>query len=155
MAKKKFKKLKSKRAFKLKLKPATVYSIVQIAFYTLAGLIIISFARRGLVLVKLNDFLLSLFSWTTIFLPFIFISFGLLVSKLRIPLSQPNVIVGGLLFFISIASLTRAGRLGQAAWSGIATLVMPAGAFIILFGTTVVGSYDIQITVVRRSVSHR
>ena len=139
MAKKKYKKLKSKRAFKLKLKPATVYSIVQIAFYTLAGLIIVSFARRGLILVRLNDFLLSLFSWTTIFLPFIFISFGLLVSKLRIPLSQPNVIVGGLLFFISIMSLTRAGKFGQAAWVGISTMVMPAGAFIILFGTTAVG----------------
>jgi S-DNA-T family DNA segregation ATPase FtsK/SpoIIIE len=139
MAKKKFKKLKSKRAYKVKLKPATVYSIVQIIFYTLAGLIIVSFARRGLVLVRLNDFLLSLFSWTTIFLPFIFISFALLISKLRIPISQPNVIVGGLLFFISIMSLTKAGSLGQTAWAGIATMVTSAGAFIILLGTTAVG----------------
>jgi S-DNA-T family DNA segregation ATPase FtsK/SpoIIIE len=139
MVRKKFKKIKSKKAFKVKLKPATIYSIVQIAFYVLAGLIIVSFTRRGLILVKLNDFLLELFAWTTIFLPFIFISFGLMVSKLRIPLSQPNVIVGALLFFISIMSLTQAGKLGQTSWDGIATLVTSAGAFIILFGTTAVG----------------
>src|SRR4030066_1564619 len=101
MVRKKFKKIKSKKAFKVKLKPATIYSVVQIAFYTLAGLIIVSFTRRGLVLVKLNDLLIELFAWTTIFLPFICISFGLLVSKLRIPLSQPNVMVEVVLFFIS------------------------------------------------------
>ena len=136
---KRFRKVKSRKAFKVRLKPATVYSIAQVAFYATAGLIIVSFSRQGVVLLKLNDLLLSLFSWTTIFLPFILISFGLLVSKLRIPLSQPNVTVGILLFFISIASITHAGRLGRAAWEGMSTLVTGAGAFIILLGTAIVG----------------
>ena len=34
----------------------TVYSITQIIFLALAGIVIISFARRGLVLITLNDF---------------------------------------------------------------------------------------------------
>jgi len=46
------------------------------------------------------------FSWTSIFLPFIFLSFAFLVSKIKTPLSQPNVLVGGLLFFISIEVIT-------------------------------------------------
>src|SRR3990172_4996759 len=108
MSKKKIRKAKSKKAYKVRLKPSTVLSIVQIVFYSLAGLIIVSFSRRGLILVILNDFLLLLFSWTTIFVPFIFVSLGLLVSKLRVPIAQPNVIVGALLFFISIMSLTKA-----------------------------------------------
>jgi len=136
---KKLKRIKSRRAFRLKLKPATVYSIVQITFFALAGLIIVSFARQGIILKRFNDLLVAYFSWTTVLLPFIFLTFGLLVSKLKIPLSQPNVVIGSLLFFISVTSLTRAGILGRAAWEGVATLITKAGAFIVLFGTSVVG----------------
>jgi hypothetical protein len=138
MAKKR-KRAKNKRAFRLKLKKATVFSIAQITFFSLAGLVIISFARQGLILVKLNDFLLSYFSWATIFLPFIFLSFAFLVSKFKIPLAQPNVLVGSLLFFVSIVTITRAGILGKVAWDGIAGLITGVGAFIVLLGTSIVG----------------
>jgi S-DNA-T family DNA segregation ATPase FtsK/SpoIIIE len=137
--KKRKKKIKDKRAFKIKLKPATVYSIIQISFFAIAGLIIVSFSRQGLILVRLNDLLVTYLSWTVIFLPFIFLSFGFLVSKIKIPLGQPNVIVGNLLFFISIVALSKAGILGRAAWSGIATLITGAGAFIVLTGIAVIG----------------
>lgn len=138
MAKKR-KKIKSRRAFKIKLKKATVYSIVQIMFFALAGLTVVSFSRQGTVLVKLNDLLVEYLSWTTIFLPFIFLSFGFLISKFRNPLSQPNVLVGSLLFFVSVVALTRAGMLGDVAWEGVAVLITPVGATIVLIGTTIVG----------------
>lgn len=136
---KKLKRVKSRRAFRVKLKPSTVYSIVQISFFSLAALIIVSFARQGIILQKFNDFLIYLFSWATIFLPFIFITFGFLVSKLKIPLGQPNVVIGTLLFFLSVTTLTRAGFLGKSAWDGVATLITKAGAFIVLLGTSLVG----------------
>ncbi len=140
MAKKRKKRRsKNKKAFRPKFKQATIYSIVQIVFFALAGLVIISFARQGLALVKFNDILVSYFSWTTIFLPFIFISFGLLVSKVKTPIGQPNVIIGSLLFFISIVAITQAGIIGNYAWEGISTLITPAGAFIVLLGTAIVG----------------
>ena len=139
MAKKRKKRVKNKRAFRLKLKKATVFSIVQIVFFSLAGLVIVSFSRQGIALVQLNEFLVAQLSWTTVFLPFIFLTFGLLVSKMKTPLSAPNVLVGILLFFVSILSLARAGEMGRAAWVGVSTLVTPAGAFIILLGTSVVG----------------
>ncbi|MCH7640621.1 DNA translocase FtsK [Patescibacteria group bacterium] len=140
MAKKKRKRrVKNKRAFKLKLKKATVYSIVQIVFFSLAGLVIISFARQGIVLVALNDFLVEYLSWTTIFLPFIFLSFGFLVSKMKSPLGTPNVVIGILLFFVSVATLARAGLLGRAAWDGVSTLITGFGAALVLFGTSLVG----------------
>jgi len=136
---KKHTRLKSKKAYKVKLKTATVYSIAQVAFFLVAGLIIISFARQGLILVKVNDFLMTYFSWTTVFLPFIFLAFGLLISKFRTPLAAPNVSVGSVLFFISILTLARAGVIGRYAWEGVATLITSAGAFIVLVGTTLVG----------------
>jgi len=128
-----------RRKFDLKLKRATLFSIAQVFFFALAGLILISFSRRGLVLIKLNDLLVSSFSWATIFLPFIFLSFAFLLSKIKIPLSQPNVIVGSLLFFISLATLGRAGKVGLAAWEGISSLITGIGAFIVLIGTSVAG----------------
>jgi len=137
--KKRRKRVKNKKSFQLKLKPATIYSITQITFASLAGLIIISFSRQGLVLVKLNDLLVSTLGWTTIFLPFIFLSFALLISKLKSPLAQPNVAIGVSLFFISVTTLTQSGSLGLVAWEGVATLVTKAGAFIVLIGTSAVG----------------
>lgn len=123
----------------LKLKKETVYSIVQILFFALALLVIVSFSRRGLILVRLNDLLVEFFGWSTILLPFIFLSFAFLLSRIKIALAQPNVIVGSILIFISLSSMSKAGFLGSAAWEGIASLVTPVGAFIILLGTTIAG----------------
>jgi S-DNA-T family DNA segregation ATPase FtsK/SpoIIIE len=129
----------TRRAFNLKLKKGTVFSIVQIFFFALTGLILISFSRRGLILVRFNDVLMSYFSWATFFLPFISLSFALLVSKVKNPLGQPNVVIGILLFFVSILTLGRAGGVGRLAWGGASSLITPAGAFIVLLGTTLVG----------------
>ncbi|MEK7061217.1 MAG: DNA translocase FtsK [Patescibacteria group bacterium] len=129
----------NKRAFRLRLKKQTVFSIAQVFFLVLAGLIVLSFLRHGIVLIKINDVLITYFSWTVVFLPFIFLSFSFFVSKLKGPLSQPNVIVGILLFFVSIASLTRAGILGGNAWDAISVLITNMGAFIIFLGTSLIG----------------
>jgi len=88
---------------------------------------------------NLNNFLVLYFSWTVVFLPFIFISFGFFVSKFKSPLSQPNVLVGGLLFFISAMSLFQAGILGRNSWEGVVSLITGYGAFIIFLGTLLIG----------------
>lgn len=137
--KKKGGRMKDKRAYKFKLKKETAFSIVQIFFLALAGLIIVSFSRQGLALVKLNDFIMNLFSWSSIFLPFIFVTFALVVSKFKTPLSSPNVIIGTILTFFSLNMITKAGVVGENFFDGIASLVTRAGAYIILFGTTVIG----------------
>lgn len=129
----------TKRGFKLKLKKETVFSISQILFFAFAGLIIISFSRQGAILVKFNDLLIQYFSWSSIFLPFIFLSFAFLISKVKFILGQPNVIVGSLLFFISVMSLGKAGIIGLTFWEAIAALVTGIGAGIILLGTALVG----------------
>src|SRR3989304_6847811 len=129
----------NKRGFRLKLKRATLFSITQVFFFVLAFLVLISFSRQGLILVRLNDFLISSFSWATIFLPFVFLSFAFMLSKIKIPLSQPNVIVGSLLFFISVSAMGKAGSVGKTAWEAVSSLITPAGAFIILLCTAAVG----------------
>jgi S-DNA-T family DNA segregation ATPase FtsK/SpoIIIE len=136
---KKLKKVKSKNAFKVKLKPAVIYSITEAIFFLLALLFIISFSRQGLALKYVNDFLISLFSWSSIFLPFIFIVLGLLVSRFKTPLSQPNVVVGSILFFISIVGLTRSGVVGNYFWENMSVLFTAAGSFLLLLTTSIIG----------------
>lgn len=140
MAKKRGRKKGStKRRAKLSLKKESLVSIVQLGLFAAAGLIIVSFSRQGSALVLVNDFLIAYFSWTTIFLPFIFLSLGFFISKFKTPLGQANVVIGVLLFFVSVSSLTRAGSFGRASWEGIASLVTTAGAIVVLLGTTLVG----------------
>lgn len=136
---KKYKRRADKRAFRLKLKPQTIASIAQVFFFGVALLIIISFSRRGLALVRVNDLMMDIFGWATIFLPFIFLSFAFLVSKIKTPLSQPNVIVGSMLVFLSLAGIGKSGNLGLAFWDGVSTLVTPAGAVIVFFGIILTG----------------
>lgn len=128
-----------RRSFRIKLKKHTVLSIGQILFFSLAGLIAISFSRQGSLLLKFNELLLSYFSWATLFLPFILLISGLMLSKFKTPLNQANVLVGSILFALSSASLFRAGRFGEEAWFGIAALVTSIGAGIIFLGGVVVG----------------
>jgi S-DNA-T family DNA segregation ATPase FtsK/SpoIIIE len=129
----------TKRGFKVKLKRETTFSIAKIFFFAVAALILVSFSREGFILLKFNDLLVTYFSWSSIFLPFLFLAFAFLMTKVKFPLGQPNVIVGGMLFFVSIMSLGRAGVIGLNSWEGISALVTPVGAAIILIGTSLVG----------------
>jgi S-DNA-T family DNA segregation ATPase FtsK/SpoIIIE len=129
----------TKRSFKLKLKKESVFSISQIIFFIIAGLILISFSRQGAILLKFNEFLLTYFSWSSIFLPFIFLSFAFLLSKVKFVLGKPNVIVGGLLFFIAVMGLGKAGIAGTMVWDSIAALITGVGAGVIFAGVGFIG----------------
>ncbi|KKQ95937.1 MAG: translocase FtsK protein [Candidatus Woesebacteria bacterium GW2011_GWB1_43_14] len=130
---------KSSRGFGISLKRETIFSVIQIGFFALSGLVVISFSRRGSALVRLNDLLVLYFAWSSIFLPFIFLSIGFMISRLRFPLGQANVVIGMLLFFVSFSTLTRAGIVGRTSWEGVEVLVTPAGAFLVLLGTSIAG----------------
>lgn len=128
-----------RRSFRIKLKKHTLFSIGQVLFFAGAALIIISFSRQGALLLKLNQLLLDVFSWTTLFIPFILIVSGLMLSRFKTFLNQPNVLVGGILFALSISSLTQAGLFGKEAWLGVSSLITSIGAGIVFLGGVVVG----------------
>src|SRR3990167_8948191 len=127
-----------RRAFRFNLKKHTVYSIAQVLFLSLAGIIVVSFSRQG-ILLSLNEFLLEFFSWTAIFLPFILLVSGLMFSKFQTPINQPNVLVGALILVITLAALTSAGVVGSEAWNAIAVMITGPGAFVIYLGGLIIG----------------
>lgn len=85
-------------------------------------------------MIKLHFFLIRIFGWAAILLPFIFIIAGLMLTKLKTPINEPHVLVGAGLLLLSLAGLTRAGVLGHEVWLGTASLITPLGAFVILIG---------------------
>lgn len=121
------------------IKPHTIFALIQITIIVIAGLILVSFARQGKLLVGFNDALIAYFGWSSVLLPFVLVSFALLMSKVRTPLGQPNVVIGSLLFFLSTATITRAGSFGKNSWDGVASLVTPAGAFLVLMAASTAG----------------
>lgn len=128
-----------KKPFKLKLKKATLYTFSSVALFAIAGLIILSFARQGLVLKKLNFLLSHYLGWGIIFLPFLFISAGLMLSRLRWSITRPNVFVGTLVLLISLVGLNKAGIVGLEIWQSLTALITNLGAFLFLAGFAFIG----------------
>lgn len=99
----------------------------------------LSFSGQGSVLLYIRNFLLNWFSWTAVFIPFIFFVSGLMLSKFKTPLNEPQVLVGSILFALSAGALSRAGRFGEEAWLAVSALVTSLGAAVIFFGGAVIG----------------
>jgi len=129
-----------RKPFKLKLKKETIYSISSTILLSLGGLIILSFAKRGSLLVKMNVYLMKFFSWGAFLLPFLFISAGLMLTRLKWRIAKPNVFVGGSLVFFSSIGIFKAGIAGWQIWSGMASLISGLGALIVLLGCLFVGA---------------
>lgn len=128
-----------KRSFKLKLKQDTVYSILTILLLGSALIITLSFSRQGLILLKINLLLMQYFGWSSIFIPPIVGILGLMFTKFKSPIKEPNTLVGLSLFALSFAGISRSGILGQEVWFGLASLITVVGAIIVLLGSALVG----------------
>ncbi len=125
--------------FKLKLKKETIYSLAAVSFFGVGGIIGLSLSQQGTLLTKVYNLLTEFFGWGILFLPLVFVLFGLLFLNLKLKFARPNVTAGFSLLWIAVVSLTRAGRVGQEVWSSIETLITGVGAFMILSGVAVIG----------------
>lgn len=120
-------------------KKETFYSILGIIFLLMAGLITFSFAGKGSLLIKLNQTLFSLFSWASFLTPFLFLSLGLMFSKINWRLAKPSVFIGSLLIFFSLLGLFHWGLIGWQIWLGLISLISAIGAVFVLVSSLVVG----------------
>jgi len=128
-----------RKPFKLKLKTTTLYTFSTVGLFILAGVIILSFSRQGPFLTKLYLILTHYLGWGIIFLPFLLMVAGLMLSRLRWRLAHPNVLVGGLLLMFSSIALSRSGVIGFEMWQNLAFLITNVGAFLFLLGFAFIG----------------
>lgn len=125
------KKGRRSKPFALSLKKETINSILAILIIGVGGLISVSFSRQGVVLEKINTLGSQLLGWPLILLPFIFVSGGLLLTKVKWGIASPHVFLGSLITLLSLTGLTQAGRIGHELYLSVASLITNPG--VILF----------------------
>lgn len=129
-----------KNSFKVKLKKATIHSIGAVLLFVIAGLIWLSFTKQSSVLTTLNTLLTTQFGvLATFFLPFPFIVGGLMLTKIRSAISEPNVFVGSFIVLATLAGISRGGSVGLQLWSGTSSFLSPFGAAIFFLAGFVIG----------------
>lgn len=125
--------------FKLKLKRETIYSLTSLGFLGLGGLVILSFTRQGVIFLRLNDLLDFYFGLLAIFVPFLLIVAGLMLTQLKWKITRPNIFIGSIIAFAAISGLFHSGRFGQELWRYSYDALTQPGAVIILLGIFFVG----------------
>ena len=128
-----------KEPFKLKLKKESLYTIASVLLLFVSGLIILSFSQQGKFLQSIQISCKRLFGFGTLFLPFLFLSSGLMLTKLSWKICRPHVFVGSFLLFLSFIALFQLGVVGREIFQNIAVLITNIGAFLILFGCGFIG----------------
>jgi len=123
---------KRKQAFKLKLPKETIYTLSSTGLILIGALVMVSLSRQSPFLELIFNFFSSLFGWGIFLLPFIFLSAGLMLTRLKWRITKPNVFVGSFVLLVSAISLTRAGIIGAQIWQSLVALIYNSGAFLVL-----------------------
>jgi len=125
--------------FKVKLKKDTIHSLGSITLLGLGGFAVLSFSRQGVLFARLSDFLQFNFGWMAIFIPFLLIVAGLMLTKLKWKVTRPNTFLGSLIAFVSLLGLTQTGKVGLSIWLPMVGLITRPGSAIVLTGIFFVG----------------
>lgn len=129
------------KPFKVDLKKDTVNSILAIIVVGLGGLLAISFSRQGPILSQIYQVGSQLFGWTFILMPFIFVSGGLILTKINWPIASPNVFLGSLITLIALTGISHSGNVGEQLFLSISSLVTKAGAYLFYLISVFIGIF--------------
>ncbi len=132
MSKHRSNKGKRKQPFQLKLPRETLYTLASTGLILFSGLIMVSFSRQSRFLELIFNYFSALFGWGILLLPFILLTAGLMLTRLKWRITKPNVFVGSVILLISSVSLTQAGTIGQQIWASLTGLIYRSGALLVL-----------------------
>jgi len=128
-----------KRRPTFKLKKGTIASALALGLFALAVFIIISFSHQTAILKSLNEIIFSYLGWEIYLSPLLLILAGLLLSRLKTPLTSFSVFFGAFLMFFSLAGLTKAGYIGSFLLTKVSSLLGLFGAYVLFFVLSLVG----------------
>ncbi len=129
MVKFKRNKRKKRQAFRLKMRTDTSYSIVAVFLILLGLLVLISFTGQGQLLVFINDVLSLKFGLAMLFLPFVFISAGLVMIRSKYAWSKPTILLGTILLMLGTLGFAKSGQIGSSLFANFARLLTETGTF--------------------------
>ncbi len=135
------KKGRRSKPYKLNLKKDTINSILAVLIMGIGGLIAISFSQQGAFLTKIYETGLMFIGWPLIFLPFIFIVGGLMLTSAKLAIASPHVLLGSVITMISLAGLSGAGSIGFGIKDSIISLISLPGAILFFLIGTAIGLF--------------
>lgn len=139
MAKFKSSRRKKRQAIRLKMRTDTSYSILAVFLILLGLLVVISFSGKGQLLVFINDLLSSQLGLSMLFLPFVFISAGLVMLRSKHAWSKPTILLGTILLMLGTMGVTKSGQIGASVFSNFARLLTSTGTYTFFSAVIVIG----------------
>jgi S-DNA-T family DNA segregation ATPase FtsK/SpoIIIE len=133
------KKRKKKKAIRLKMRTDTTYSIVAMVLILLGLLIVVSFSGQGKLLSWFNDILSAKLGLSMLFLPFVFISAGLVMLRSKHAWSKPTILLGTILLMIGVMGVSKSGEIGANIFSNFAELITPTGTYFFFAAFAIAG----------------
>lgn len=125
---------------KLKLRQETIYSLVALLLIALGILVMVSFTGQGRFLTMINLFLSEKIGLGTLFLPFVFISSGLIMFQTKWAWSKPHVLLGTLFLMVGVVGTTKSGSIGQETFLNLAGLISPVGTYVVFLTAIFAGA---------------
>ena len=130
---------KKRQAFRLKMRTDTTYSITAVFLILLGLLVLISFSGQGQLLVFINDLLSAKLGLSMLFLPFVFISAGLVMIRSKYAWSKPTILLGTILLMLGTLGFMGSGEIGAAVLANFARLLTEAGAYALFIAIFIAG----------------
>lgn len=135
------KKGRRSKPYKLNLKKDTMNSVLAVVLMGLGGLIAISFSQQGDILTKVNQLGQQFFGWPLLFLPFIFIVGGLIITQAKLTIASTHVLLGSVITMISLSGLFGTGSLGLGIRDSVVSLISMPGAILFYLVGTIIGLF--------------
>jgi DNA segregation ATPase FtsK/SpoIIIE, S-DNA-T family len=129
------------KPLKLNIRKETIFSLAAIFLIIMGILVIVSFSGQGMVLAAINHYMVSNFGVAMLFLPFVFISSGLVLFQAEWAWTKPHVLLGTILIMIGSMGVLQAGSIGFNSFENIALLVSPYGSYAVFFGFALAGFF--------------
>ncbi len=130
---------RKRKPIKLKIKTETIYTIVGLLLIVMGILVMVSFSGQGMLLQVLNEYLVDKLGIVMLFLPFIFISAGLVMFQTKWAWSKPHVLLGALMMMFGFLGSLRSGSIGNQTFENLSKLVTPYGSMSIFLFFVVSG----------------
>lgn len=118
---------KKKSPLQLALKPETIHTILGTIFVLIGVLIIVSFTGQGTLMMQINEFLKAKIGFSALFVPFVFVSAGMMLFRAKWAWSRPNVFLGALLMLLGVMGAFKTGEIGENTFVNVADLLSPVG----------------------------
>jgi S-DNA-T family DNA segregation ATPase FtsK/SpoIIIE len=120
-----------RRALKFRLRKETVYSISAIFMLLFAVIGAFSYTKNGIFLTRVNSLLKDFFGFLTPLLLLNFFVLSLVLSRIRMRITKPNILLGLFVLTVCLFGLTKQGLFGQELYIFASSLFPPPLAEII------------------------